>query len=128
MANRRILAGLLWLDRFLTTGTLREPAGIAVDIILDDDVDRHGLGKLGAALRGAGLHYAGKMTQRMVASEIDIPDTESMMIVYALVPTLAVGRDYDPYFEYLFPDVHDQLELLDLDAHETSPTQPNTDE
>jgi len=96
---------------------------------VDEDVeyflDRYGIGKLVAALRGAGLHHAGNMTQRMVASEIDVRDTEAMMIIYALVPALAVGREQDPYFEYLFPDVHNQMDLPDLDAQETSPAQPD---
>jgi len=96
---------------------------------VDEDVeyflDRYGIGKLVAALRGAGLHHAGNMTQRMVASDIDVQDTEAMMIIYALVPALAVGREQDPYFEYLFPDVHDQMDLPDLDAQETSPAQPD---
>lgn len=98
---------------------------------IDEDVqyfvDRHGLGKLVAALRGAGLHYADRMTQRMVAGEIDVRDSEAMMIIYALVPALAVGWNHDPYFEYLFPDVHDQMELPDLDDQETSPAQPTAD-
>ncbi|WP_440008994.1 DUF7437 domain-containing protein [Halomicrococcus sp. SG-WS-1] len=87
-------------------------------------VDRHGFGKLVAALRGAGLHFAGNTTQRMVASDIEVRDTEAMMIVNALVPALAVGRDYDPYFTYLFPDVHDQMTLPNLDERETTPAQP----
>jgi len=96
---------------------------------VDEDVeyflDRYGIGKLVAALRGAGLHHAGNMTQRMVASEIDVRDTEAMMIIYALIPALAVGREQDPYFEYLFPDVHNQMDLPDLDTQETSPAQPD---
>ena len=87
-------------------------------------VDRHGFGKLVAALRGAGLHFAGKTTQRMVASDIEVRDTEAMMIVNALVPALAVGRDADPYFEYLFPDVHDEMELPELAERDTTPAQP----
>ena len=47
------------------------------------------------------------------------------MIIYALVPALAVGREQDPYFEYLFLDVHDQMDLPDLDVQETSPAQPD---
>jgi len=45
-----------------------------------------------------------------------------MMIIYALVPALAVGREHDPYFEYLFPDVHDKMDIPDLDEQETSPS------
>ncbi len=65
------------------------------------------------------------MTQRMVANEIDVRDAEAMMIIYALVPSLAVGREHDPYFEFLFPDVHNQMNFLDLNAQETSPVQPD---
>jgi len=93
---------------------------------IDEDVeyfvDRYGLGKLIAALRGAGLHFAGKTTQRMVASDIDVRETEAMMIIYALKPALAVGREHDPFFEYLFPDVHDEMELPDLDDVDNAPT------
>jgi uncharacterized protein with von Willebrand factor type A (vWA) domain len=96
-----------------------------VDEDIEYFVDRYGIGKLVAALRGAGLHHAGSMTQRMVASEIDVLDTEAMMIIYALVPALVVGREQDPYFEYLFPDVHDQMDLPDLEEQETSPAQPD---
>jgi len=86
-----------------------------VDEDIEYFVDRYGIGKLVVALRGVGLHHAGNMTQRMVASEIDVRDTEAMMIICALVPALVVGREHDPYFEYLFPDVHDQMDLPDLD-------------
>jgi hypothetical protein len=95
---------------------------------IDEDVeyfvDRHGLGKLIAALRGAGLQFAGKTTQRMIASDIDVRDTEAMMIVYALRPAVAVGHEHDPYFEYLFPDVHDQLEVPGLDDLKAASARP----
>jgi len=93
-----------------------------VDEDVEYFVDRYGLGKLIAALRGAGLHFAGKTTQRMVASDIDVRETEAMMIIYALKPALAVGREHDPFFEYLFPDVHDEMELPDLDDVADAPT------
>lgn len=93
---------------------------------IDEDIeyfrDRYGIGKLIAALRGAGLHFAGKTTQRMVASDIDVRETEAMMIIYALKPVLAVGREHDPFFEHLFPDVHDEMDLPDLDDVADAPT------
>lgn len=99
---------------------------------VDDDVayfvERYGVGKLIAALRGAGLHYAGTRTQRMVGSEIDVRDTEAMLIINALKPVLLVGREHDPYFRYLFPDVHDEMELPDLEAVETTPAHPEQPE
>jgi hypothetical protein len=93
-----------------------------VDEDVEYFVDRYGLGKLIAALRGAGLHFAGNTTQRIVASDIDVRETEAMMIIYALKPALAVGRKHDPFFEYLFPDVHDEMELPDLDDMDDAPT------
>jgi hypothetical protein len=93
---------------------------------VDEDIayfiDRYGIGKLIAALRGAGLHFAGKTTQRMVAADIDVRETEAMMIIYALKPALVVGRDHDPFFEYLFPDVDDEMDLPDLDEISDAPT------
>jgi hypothetical protein len=93
---------------------------------IDEDVayfmDRYGIGKLIAALRGAGLHIAGTTTQRMVASDIDVREAEAMMIIYALEPALAVGREHDPFFEYLFPDVRDEMDLPDLDEIAGAPT------
>ena len=93
---------------------------------VDEDIEyfvgQYGFGKLIAALRGAGLHFAGKTTQRMVASDIDVREMEAMMIIYALKPALAVGREHDPFFEYLFPDVHDEMELPDLDDVADAPT------
>ena len=99
----------------ITPAVLHALALQEVDEDIEYFMNRYGLGKLIAALRGAGLHFAGKTTQRMVASDIDVRETEAMMIIYALKPALAVGREHDPFFEYLFPDVHDEMELPDLD-------------
>ncbi|MDB2276135.1 helix-turn-helix domain-containing protein [Halorubrum ezzemoulense] len=93
-----------------------------VDEDIEYFIDRYGIGKLIAALRGSGLHFAGKTTQRMVAADIDVRETEAMMIIYALKPALAVGRDHDPFFEYLFPDVDDEMDLPDLDEISDAPT------
>jgi hypothetical protein len=96
---------------------------------VDDDVafflDRHGLGTLVAGLRGAGLYYAGRTTQRSVAAEIQIRDTEMMLLTEALGPVLAVGRDHDPHFEYLFPDVASEMDLPDLTTTATTPPAPS---
>ncbi|MEY7848133.1 helix-turn-helix domain-containing protein [Natrarchaeobius sp. A-rgal3] len=93
-----------------------------VDEDVEYFVDRYGTGKLVAALRGAGLHFAGETTQRMIATDIDVRDTEAMMIIYALEPVLAVGRTFDPFFEHLFPDVHDRMDLPDLEEGDCAPT------
>lgn len=90
---------------------------------IDDDVsyfvERYGIGTLVAALRGTGLHFAGKATQRMVANDINVHHHEGMMIVYALVPALAIGQQHDPYFDRLFPDIDGEIELPeDIDETE----------
>jgi len=98
---------------------------------IDEDVayfvDRYGVGKLVAALRGAGLHYAGETTQRMVASDIGVRDAEAMLIINALERVLAVGRVRDPHFETLFPEVHDAMDLPDLEEVETTPDLPDSE-
>jgi hypothetical protein len=80
---------------------------------VDDDVsyfvERHGVGKLAAAVRQAGLHYAGKITQRMAADPLGIPTGEAISIILALKPVLAVGHEYDPYFAVIFPEISDDI-------------------
>ncbi|MEZ3144506.1 hypothetical protein [Halobaculum sp. MBLA0143] len=83
--------------------------------------DRHGLGTLVATLRGAGLHYAGETTRRSVAADVGVRPTEAMLVIEALAPVLAVGRERDPYFEALFPDVATAMELPDLTDRATVP-------
>ncbi len=106
----------------ITPTVLHALALQAVDEDVEYFLDRYGIGKLIAALRGAGLHFAGKTTQRMVASDIDVRDTEAMMIISALKPALAVGREHDPFFEHLFPDVSDEMELPDTDEQAGAPS------
>lgn len=43
-------------------------------------------------------------------------------------PALAVGREHDPFFEYLFPDVADQMELPDLDESDGVPAKSGSHE
>lgn len=90
---------------------------------LNDDisyfVERHGVGKLAAAVRQAGLHYAGKITQRMAADPLEISTGEAISIVLALEPVIAVGREYDPYFDVIFPETASEIEFetdIDLTA------------
>lgn len=99
-----------------------------VDDDVDYFVDRYGTGKLVAALRGAGLHFAGRTTQRMIADDIDVRETEAMLITYALEPALAVGRDRDPFFEHLFPDVHDRMDLPECGDGTESPPETGSHE
>jgi hypothetical protein len=51
------------------------------------------------------------------------------MIVDALEPALVVGREHDPYFTHLFPDVGDEMDLPDGTALEGIPSrEERTDE
>jgi hypothetical protein len=82
---------------------------------IDDDVayirNRYGTTQLVKALRLAGEHFAGSLTQRMMADELDVTPAEGMAIVYALQPALAAGSEYDPYFDRLFPDISTEISV-----------------
>jgi len=93
---------------------------------VDDDVsyvqNRYGTTRLVKALRLAGEHFAGSLTQRMVADELGVTPAEGMAIVYALQPALAAGSEHDPYFDRLFPEISEEISV-DGGSH-----QPASDE
>jgi hypothetical protein len=82
---------------------------------IDDDVayvrNRYGTTRLVKALRLAGEHFAGSLTQRMVADELGVTAAEGMAIVYALQPALAAGSELDPYFDHLFPEISEEISV-----------------
>jgi len=47
----------------------------------------------------------------VAADELDVTPAEGMAIIYALQPALAAGQARDPYFDRLFPDVADEIEV-----------------
>ena len=99
-------------DGIVVTPTILHAVALQeVDEDVSYFVERHGVGKLAAAVRQAGLHYAGQITQRMVADPLDIPTGEAISIVLALRPALAVGQEYDPYFDVIFPDIASEIEF-----------------
>lgn len=115
-----VTAGPVWIDADGITVTPTLLHAVALGAV-DEDVsyfrERHGVGKLAAAVRQAGLHYAGRITQRMAADPLGIPTGEAIRIVLALRPVLAAGQQYDPHFEVLFPDVASDIEFeADVDA------------
>ncbi|PHQ39064.1 transcriptional regulator [Halorubrum persicum] len=96
---------------------------------VDEDVsyfvERHGVGKLAAAVRQAGVHYAGQITQRMAADPLGIPTGEAISVILALKPAIAVGQEYDPYFDMIFSGISDDIGFeSELDV--TTP-RPNTE-
>lgn len=99
-------------DGIVVTPTILHAVALQeVDEDISYFVERHGVGKLAAAVRQAGLHYAGKITQRMAADPLDISTGEAISIILALRPALAVGREYDPYFDVIFPEIADDIEF-----------------
>ncbi|MFC3959030.1 helix-turn-helix domain-containing protein [Halovivax cerinus] len=93
---------------------------------IDDDiayfVERHGVGKLAAAVREAGRHYAGRITQRTAAEPLGVPTGEAIRIVLALEPVLAAGQTSDPHFDAMFPDIADEIDCrneIDVSNPET---------
>lgn len=92
---------------------------------IDDDVayflNRYGVSRLVRALRVAAAHYAGDLTRRMAADELDVTPAEGMAVVEALRPVLAAGDEYDPFFDRLLPDHADALDF-DVDVSAPTPT------
>ena len=81
---------------------------------VDDDVEyiytRYGPGTVAAAVRFVAEHYAGQLTKRMVASELDIKPVEGMSLVDALERVIAVGAKHDPYFDLVAGDAADDID------------------
>jgi len=97
---------------------------------IDDDVayflNRYGVSRLVHALRAAAAHYAGSLTQRMAADELDVTPAEGMAVVDALCPVLAAGVEYDSFFDRLFPDHADALDF-ELDVSPPTAAQDDRD-
>lgn len=109
-------------DSFAVTPTVLH--GIARSEF-DEDVEyfrnRYGGAKLAAAVHAVGLHYADRLTRRMVARELDVQPVEGMTIVDALAPVIAAGKEFDPYFAHLFPEIAKEIDV-DLVVDLRSPT------
>jgi hypothetical protein len=105
-------------DGIVVTPTILHAVALQdVDEDISYFVERHGVGKLAAAVRQAGRHYAGQITQRMAADPLDIPTGEAISIILALKPALVAGHEYDPYFDVIFPEIADDIEFeTDIDV------------
>jgi hypothetical protein len=115
-------------DQIAITPTVLHAIGRSVD---DDDVaslrNQHGTARLVRALQLTGEYFGGQQTQRMVANELGVSPAEGMAIVYALEQVVAAGREHDPYFDRLFPDIADDIET-DISLSETQSTDGAIDE
>jgi predicted transcriptional regulator len=109
-------------DSFAVTPTvLHAIARIEFDEDVEYFYNRYGRAALVGAVHAAGLHYAGQLTKRMTARELDIQPVEGIAIVDALAPVLAAGREFDPYFSSLFPETADEIDP-NVDVAEPAPT------
>jgi len=124
-----VRADPIYIDDDETTITPTLLHAVALQEIDDDIahfVDRYGVGKLGAAVSQAGLHYAGQITQRMAADPLGISTGEATLIITALKPVLAAGQQYDPYFDRIFLEIADEI-AFETDIDVTAPA-PRGDE
>lgn len=105
-------------DEIAVTPTILHAVALqTINDSIADFVAKHGVGKLAAAVRQAGLHYAGRITQRMAADPLEIHTGEAILILDRLRPVIAAGREYDPYFTVIFPDVASEIEFQqDIDT------------
>lgn len=115
------------VDEITITPTLLHAVALQeIDKDVANFVEKYGVGKLAAAVRQAGLHHAGKITQRMAADPLDIHTGEAILIVHAVRPALAAGREFDPHFDINFPDVADEIEFEEV-IDVTAPAPPTDD-
>lgn len=70
-------------------------------------LDRHGIGKLAAALEYAVLYVEGYMSERVAARELDLHPVEGISVLQALRGVIESVRDVDPYFESIGDAVED---------------------
>ncbi|WP_136718514.1 DUF7437 domain-containing protein [Halorientalis salina] len=87
-------------DEYTVTPTLIDAFGRSPrDQDLDLLIDRHGLGKLAAALTYAIPYTDGAMSERVAARELDLQPAFAIAVLQALRAVVHDMRDIDPYFE-----------------------------
>jgi hypothetical protein len=87
-------------DEYTVTPTLVEAFGRAPDDPdLDLLVERHGLGKLAAALTYAVPYARGEMSERVAARELDLQHAFAVAVLQALRSVVRDMEPVDPYFD-----------------------------
>lgn len=87
-------------DEYTVTPTLIEAFGRSSrDQDLDFLIERHGLGKLAAALTYAIPYTEGKMSERVAARELDLQPAFTIAVLHALRDVVLDMQTADPYFE-----------------------------
>jgi hypothetical protein len=89
-------------DEYTVTPTLVEAFGRSPrDQDLDLLVERHGLGKLAAALTYAIPYAEGEMSERLAARELDLQPAYAVAVLQALREVIHEMKAVDPSFEEL---------------------------
>jgi hypothetical protein len=87
-------------DEYTITPTLLDAFGRSPrDQDLDLLIDRHGLGKLAAALTYAVPYAEGNISERVAARELDMQHAFAIAVLQALRDVIEELREIDPYFE-----------------------------
>ena len=87
-------------DEYTITPTLLEAFGRSPrDQDLDLLIERHGLGKLAAALTYAVPYAEGEISERVAARELDLQHAFAIAVLQALRDVIKEMREIDPYFE-----------------------------
>ena len=87
-------------DEYTITPTLVEAFGRSPrDQDLDLLIERHGLGKLAAALTYALPYAEGEMSERVAARELDFQHAFAIAVLQALRDVVLDMKSVDPYFE-----------------------------
>lgn len=94
-------------DEYTVTPTLIEAFGRSPrDQDLDLLIEKHGLGKLAAALTYAVPYAEGEMSERVASRELDLQHAFAIAVLQALRDVILDVKTVDPYFE----DVRDARE------------------
>ncbi|WP_336326459.1 DUF7437 domain-containing protein [Halovenus sp. HT40] len=87
-------------DEYTITPTLLEAFGRSPrDQDLDLLIERHGLGKLAAALTYAVPYAEGEISERVAGRELDLQHAFAIAVLQALRDVVHEMREIDPYFE-----------------------------
>ena len=87
-------------DEYTVTPTLIDAFGRSPrDQDLNLLIEKHGLGKLAAALTYAIPYTDGKMSERVAARELDLQPAFAIAVLQALRAVVLDMRDVDPHFE-----------------------------
>ncbi len=102
-----VLSANLDGDTYTITPTFIEAVGRApTDLDLNLLLDRHGIGKLAAALTYAIPFVEGKMSERLAARELDLQPAFGIAVLHALRDVILEMKAHDSHFDQIRTAVH----------------------